>query len=557
MIFLKILIKLRLKYILFPNETPLHDYMIERTPWHLCNSKESEVRGFSGTNDTRFLLPLHVKQQLSDEIEDNELKSASGKMITLMLENKKYEIISSQSPKCNDPMWKKLIEKAIKLNLDALIDTGALLAGVTNIEAANFILNKLKNEKYKGVIYFDISLKSWMVKNQTGQCWYLKNSPIQACDCFTIFDENRCRGADISLKPEAIGLVTLGPRMTKDKLMQGLGRLRMLDRSQRVIFIGGEDVTKSICQSNGISINDWRVEDITSKEILKCVVLNTLEFIQESLLDWGSQGAHYYLSNRENKQILMKEENSCEKLYSEVNYETSLINIYEKKINQLKNSFENNIDMNKNIEDYEELLNNIRNKIIGYSVKVSKTISFGEECEKELEIHQEVEIEHEKEIEKMEAFGEIDWKYNSIFEELPPEIYPLKCIERFIESKLQKENVIKWSKNIYFTKNFLFTIKRKNEMEKLNNYLRPVDFILYWDSKIILISEREMNSLLPLFWKKCSENSISNSNSIQQHSINLTNFSYLKDIDGELNSTNLKEIPLCLSVESNNLFKYY
>lgn len=270
--------------------------------------------------------------------------------------------------------------------------------------------------------------------------------------------------------------------------------------------------------------------------------MNTLEFIQESLLEWGSQGVHYYLSSRENKHILMKEENSCEKLYSEFNYETSLINIYEKKINQLKRSFENKNDMNINIEDYEELLNKIRNKIIGYSVKVSKTISFGEECEKELEIYQEIEIEHEKEIEEMEAFEESDWKYNSIFEELPRDIYPLKCMERFIGSNLQKENVIKWSKNIYFTLNFLFTIKRKNEMEKLNNYLRPVDFILYWDSKIILISEREMNSLLPLFWKKCSENSISNS--IQQHSINLTNFSYLKDINGELNSTNLKKIPL-------------
>ena len=168
-----------------------------------------------------------------------------------MLKNYKYETLFSSNSETT--MWKILLDRAMTLRVNALIDTGALLTGVNNSEAAQYILDNLNfnGQEYCGVIYFDISLKSWIVKNRSGQ-WYLNNSPLRPCDCFAIFDESRCRGADLVLKPRAVGLVTIGPRITKDKLMQGLGRLRMLDRSQRVIFIGREDVTKSICRSNGI-----------------------------------------------------------------------------------------------------------------------------------------------------------------------------------------------------------------------------------------------------------------------------------------------------------------
>lgn len=47
---------------------------------------------------------------------------------------------------------------------------------------------------------------------------------------FTLFDEARCRGADLQLRGDAVGLLTLGPTTTKDKLMQAAGRLRKLVR---------------------------------------------------------------------------------------------------------------------------------------------------------------------------------------------------------------------------------------------------------------------------------------------------------------------------------------
>jgi hypothetical protein len=57
-----------------------------------------------------------------------------------------------------------------------------------------------------------------------------RNSPIKENEAFVLFDENRCRGADMMLNQDAKALLTLGPKMCKDKLMQAAGRLRMLDK---------------------------------------------------------------------------------------------------------------------------------------------------------------------------------------------------------------------------------------------------------------------------------------------------------------------------------------
>jgi hypothetical protein len=252
-----------LKFIL---ETPLHPESIQRTPWHLCNGPKSEVRGFSGTNDSRFLLPLHVRQESFDEIPCVERKSASGKMIHLL---------------------------ATQLETHALIDTGTLLTGVSNVEAADFLLS-LPNLPFRGVVYFEMLKKSWMVKTRSRQLWALHASPVKPADCFTIFDESRCRGADIVLRSTAIGLVTLGPRMTKDKLMQGIGRLRMLDRTQSLILVGSDDVTSQICQVNSVTR-----DLISPRAVIQWVIENTLHGIRDGLVEWTPRSSLLLHRSRE------------------------------------------------------------------------------------------------------------------------------------------------------------------------------------------------------------------------------------------------------------------
>ena len=51
-----------------------------------------------------------------------------------------------------------------------------------------------------------------------------------------IFDEARTRGADIKMKKDTVAMLSLSANMTKDKLMQAAGRLRLLGRSQQLFI---------------------------------------------------------------------------------------------------------------------------------------------------------------------------------------------------------------------------------------------------------------------------------------------------------------------------------
>lgn len=72
----------------------------------------------------------------------------------------------------------------------------------------------------KAVTYYDEALAGFAVLDATGRCARVGESPIAAADTFVVYDDARCRGADLVLRAGAVGLVTLGPGTTKDRVMQ-------------------------------------------------------------------------------------------------------------------------------------------------------------------------------------------------------------------------------------------------------------------------------------------------------------------------------------------------
>lgn len=173
-----------LTFILLPSETAQHLQSIQRTPWHLCNNPYSEIRGFSGTNDTRYLLPPHVRQESFDCNSLSERKSSSGKMFDLLLTKTKYYRTIPPYLEGVSQQWKKVLILAVRADTHALIDTGALLTGICNVDAANFLLS-LSSFPFLGVVYFDLKIKSWMMKSTKRRIWPLRVSPISPEQCFT------------------------------------------------------------------------------------------------------------------------------------------------------------------------------------------------------------------------------------------------------------------------------------------------------------------------------------------------------------------------------------
>lgn len=125
--------------------------------------------------------------------------------------------------------------------------------------AAQYIRQAMKqstHSSYQGVCYFDTDQRQWVIDDIQGRSLPRHASPIAERDAFVISDEARCRGADLKLKQQAVGLLTVAQGVCKDKLMQAAGRLRQLGRGQTLRLVGLPDVTdKVIAANSGLACN--------------------------------------------------------------------------------------------------------------------------------------------------------------------------------------------------------------------------------------------------------------------------------------------------------------
>jgi hypothetical protein len=206
------------------------------------------------------------------------------------------------------------------------------------------------------------------------------------------------------------------------------------------------------------------------------------------------------------------------------------------------------------VPDCLATIENVIIKFDEFSSMNLNTPALEDECEKELETTKEIEVENVLEIQKQISATETDWAYSSIGEwkitdSLNSEIIiPLSEAVRMCLSFQNGFSTISWPKNLFCTLNFLNTFitsptrtssASQTKSISLNNYLRPIDAILCVNEDLILISDRELDAVLPHFW---TNKNLENGNKVQ-----LVNFSFLVGRD------NTNRIPLSLQFGSIQL----
>ncbi|CAM9434131.1 unnamed protein product, partial [Hapterophycus canaliculatus] len=213
-----------------PNETQLCPRYIGTNSWFIANNPIGAISGFSGTNDNHRLLPLQVRKNVDGTLPS--LSGTNGRMLDLMLRNKRYVTLEGSSLEGDDgkgrEAWRSLLHLVVQDEAHALVDCGAVLGRVSSEDAAAFLLSSEGRlaEKFRGVVFFNASRGTaavrgeWMVMDRVGRSVALNGSPIRASESFAIYDEARCRGADLKLSPDAKALLTIGPNNGKDKVMQ-------------------------------------------------------------------------------------------------------------------------------------------------------------------------------------------------------------------------------------------------------------------------------------------------------------------------------------------------
>lgn len=168
--------------------------------------------GFSGTDDTKDLLPLYLKQDTSIA----SLRTTNGRMIDLLTNpdrrNTRYESLPASAQVAD--ILPTMCEKS---EFHVLIDAGALMEGMTNREVVLQVLALVP--RFQFGIYFNNDNRIVRIVRNSDREEPLGNFTITT-ETFTYLDDIHTRGTDLQFPDGSIANVTVCAGIMKDKLMQ-------------------------------------------------------------------------------------------------------------------------------------------------------------------------------------------------------------------------------------------------------------------------------------------------------------------------------------------------
>ena len=216
----KAVIDFFLSTIVFPKHMKEFPYKLSTSGWDLAQDRSSFgqlVTGFSGTNDNRFLLPQMIEQV---DLEAHTHTNAMGLDCLLRQENSRVMHLPYSAKNIRGMLEYLRDEEA---NARILLDVGAQVLELQNQEVAELWLEVDPRPEIEAAVFVD-SKDDLQVLRRGGVVELLVSSPYfkQLGRCVVYLDEAHTRGTDLKLPPGSRAVVTLGPRLCKDKLMQGM-----------------------------------------------------------------------------------------------------------------------------------------------------------------------------------------------------------------------------------------------------------------------------------------------------------------------------------------------
>lgn len=209
-----------LAHIVFPKELKEFPHKLSASGWDIGQVKTHPTTGFSGTNDSRSTLPLHVKQlDLPNQKHTNALVLEH----LLRPENTVLELPSYEKGLKSDA--ENLLASVTEMTppTQVILDVGAQILELSNLEVAKEWLRVTPaTNQHQAVVFFDES-EELTVIDRKGRIEPLQVSPFanQLDACLVFLDEAHTRGTDLKLPDYYSALVTLGANLTKDRLVQG------------------------------------------------------------------------------------------------------------------------------------------------------------------------------------------------------------------------------------------------------------------------------------------------------------------------------------------------
>ncbi|KAL8989104.1 MAG: hypothetical protein Q9177_001935 [Variospora cf. flavescens] len=286
-----------LTHVVFPKEGKEFNQKLSASGWDIPARPSSEkiTTGFSGTNDNRFLLPLTIEQR-----DPPELLHTSGKVLEFVARPENLEYACAKDDRGAHLSSEQLLHfiQSFDSSIRVLIDVGAQILDLSNDQVISQWL-PLVSDVDAG-IYFDENDYA-MVLTRAGKREKLATSSFsnRMDRCIVYLDDVHTRGTDLKLPLTARAAVTLGPRLTKDRLVQACMRLRQLGHGQSLMFVAPPEVHQDI-------VNAASTAELNGLDVIKWALEQSCLQIQRNQPLRVTQGLHYF-----ERLEIMDEINDC------------------------------------------------------------------------------------------------------------------------------------------------------------------------------------------------------------------------------------------------------
>ncbi|KAG7408180.1 hypothetical protein Forpe1208_v012432 [Fusarium oxysporum f. sp. rapae] len=274
----------------FAKESREFPHKLSASGWDLGKQKQNPTTGFSGTNDSRYVLPLDMKQ-----LDIPEQKHTNALVLEYLLQPENAIALAGPEVKGAALDSRSLLDMVINMgpNTRVILDVGAQVIEFTNLEFSKEWLKCYKDEEHiQAVIFFNDS-DEIMVLDRSGKVEELQTSPFadQLDQCLIFLDEAHTRGTDLRLPANYRAAVTLGANLTKDRLVQACMRMRKLGKGQTVIFCIPREIEQKILQLLGQESSGSY--NITVADVLCWAINETCQNMRRELPLWFTQGIRF------------------------------------------------------------------------------------------------------------------------------------------------------------------------------------------------------------------------------------------------------------------------
>ncbi|KAK4182710.1 hypothetical protein QBC35DRAFT_546309 [Podospora australis] len=287
--FSKPVIDYYLSHFVFPKEMREFPFKLSSSGWDLAKIKPSPLTGFSGTNDSKSVLPLDVKAL---DLPEQKHTNALVIEFLLRLENDVLELGNdqpSQPALTVDGLLSAAVSDTTR-SVRVILDVGAQIIALGNEQLAKRWLDLTRPEDADAVIFVNDS-DDLRVLTRDGMTESFYTSPFttQTERCLVFLDQAHTRGIDLKLPDHYRAAVTLGPGVTKDTLVQACMRMRKLGRGQSVTFYVSREMQKRIRDLLKLDSS----QPLTVVDVLIFSISETWADAQKSVPLWALQGIRH------------------------------------------------------------------------------------------------------------------------------------------------------------------------------------------------------------------------------------------------------------------------